>query len=355
MTRSTHSPPRLLCSAGHHTDASPTVSIVMPIYNREAFLPLAIDAIVSQRFTDWELIIVDDGSVDHSKAALEELCRSIPQPVWYVYQENRGAYAARNAGIALARGKYIAMFDSDDQWLNHHLADCVTALSINPDVDWVYGAARRFEYATGQVLDDHSFYIDDQPRPLLQLHTRRNGALHIIEDDRVTQTQILHGLYCGLQVSVIRRSVFEAMQFNTHAANSEDQVFVVRYLATGRKIAYFNKVHLNYQAHEQSTSNSVNDAWPNRLRVHEQLLDDYRRMLAEVPLNAAEQNATRQRISEILFWRIGYGHLEAGEYRLAMEAFRQGMKYHPGHLPYWKTYLIHRLLPWKSRATTKAA
>ncbi len=125
-----------------NTLSPPTVSIILPTYNRAPFLTEAIRSIREQEFADWELIIVDDGSTDESPQLIERLIADIHQPVHYVRQENKGAYGARNTGLDHATGKYVAFFDSDDQWLPHHLGDCVGALAANPAVDWVYGACR---------------------------------------------------------------------------------------------------------------------------------------------------------------------------------------------------------------------
>ncbi|HEY8503179.1 MAG TPA: glycosyltransferase family A protein, partial [Gemmataceae bacterium] len=99
----------------------PAVSIILPTYNRAKFLPQAFASIRSQQYTDWELIVVDDGSTDDTRAVVQELSKDVPQPVRYVYQDNQGPAGARNKGLDLASGKYVAFFDSDDVWLPHHL------------------------------------------------------------------------------------------------------------------------------------------------------------------------------------------------------------------------------------------
>src|SRR6516225_5774559 len=101
----------------------PAVSIVLPTYNRARFLPQALESIRAQTWTDWELIIVDDGSCDDTAAVVRRLAAETDRPVRYVWQENGGPAAARNAGLDLARGTYVAFFDSDDYWLPHHLED----------------------------------------------------------------------------------------------------------------------------------------------------------------------------------------------------------------------------------------
>ena len=142
---------------------SPTVSIILPTYNRSKFLIEAFDSIHSQQWTDWELIVIDDGSTDDTRQQVTQLTADFPQSVHYIYQRNQGSYGARNAGLDKATGKYIAFYDSDDIWLPHHLKDCVEGLEANPDVDWVYGACRILDHATGVELTPSTFYDGGAP------------------------------------------------------------------------------------------------------------------------------------------------------------------------------------------------
>src|SRR6187399_2292397 len=128
-------------SASRADPGPPRVSIILPTFNRAAFLPKALAAITSQTYDNWELIIVDDGSSDASGEIVRDLAPTIPQAIHYTWQKNAGAYAARNRGLDLARGAYMAFYDSDDLWMPHHLMRCVQALDDNADVDWVYGAS----------------------------------------------------------------------------------------------------------------------------------------------------------------------------------------------------------------------
>src|SRR5947209_3744474 len=93
---------------------SVAVSIVLPTYNRARFLPEAFESIRAQKFTRWELIVIDDGSTDETRAVVAALSADLPQPARYHYQANQGPAAARNAGIDLTQEKYIAFYDSDD-------------------------------------------------------------------------------------------------------------------------------------------------------------------------------------------------------------------------------------------------
>ena len=87
--------------------------MIVPVYNVEKYLPQCIDSILAQTYTDFELIIVDDGSTDRSGQICDEY-KDKDSRVYVVHQENRGVSAARNAGIDMAKGEYIAFVDSDD-------------------------------------------------------------------------------------------------------------------------------------------------------------------------------------------------------------------------------------------------
>ena len=126
----------------------PRVSVVMPVYNVEAYVAEAIDSVLRQTFTDFELIIVDDGGQDGSMA----VCRGYSDPrIRLVSQPNRGLAGARNTGIAHASAPIIAFLDSDDRWLPEKLALHVIHLDNAPKVGVSY-APSRFIDAAGQPL-----------------------------------------------------------------------------------------------------------------------------------------------------------------------------------------------------------
>jgi glycosyltransferase involved in cell wall biosynthesis len=109
----------------------PRVSVVIPTYNRPDMLGEAVASVLAQTYRDFELLIVDDGSDPPSRQVVE----SVGDPrVHYRYQENAGRSAARNAGIALASGEYVAFLDDDDLWLPEKLAFQLQVFAENPDV-----------------------------------------------------------------------------------------------------------------------------------------------------------------------------------------------------------------------------
>ena len=99
----------------------PAVSVVMPAYNVAPYIGTSIASVCAQTFADWELLIVDDGSIDDTAAIAERFARADPR-VRVLRQANGGISAARNAALRQAAGEFIAILDSDDLWLPGFLA-----------------------------------------------------------------------------------------------------------------------------------------------------------------------------------------------------------------------------------------
>lgn len=95
----------------------PTISVIIPTFDRARYITNAINSVLSQSFQDFEIIVVDDGSTDNTK----EVIRNFYPQVKYIYQDNSGVGAARNTGILASRGEWIAFLDSDDEWMTDYL------------------------------------------------------------------------------------------------------------------------------------------------------------------------------------------------------------------------------------------
>ncbi len=116
---------------------SPLVSVVIPLYNRRNSVVAAVESALGQTYANLEVIVVDDGSTDGGAENLEQSVRDTRLRV--LRQANQGACAARNLGLDSARGKYVAMLDSDDTFLADHIAQCVEVLEAAVGDIAVYG------------------------------------------------------------------------------------------------------------------------------------------------------------------------------------------------------------------------
>ena len=147
------------------------VSIVLPFFDSARFMRECIDGVLAQTYSDWELILVDDGSTDDSGAIAREYVERMPERVRCIEHpghENRGISASRNLGMRHARGEFIAELDADDVWLPDKLARLVPELEAHPEVGMVYGNSLWWYGWTGEAADaarDHLPVMDSTSGP----------------------------------------------------------------------------------------------------------------------------------------------------------------------------------------------
>ena len=114
----------------------PLVSVIVPAYNVADYIGDALNSVLAQTFTDFEIIVINDGSPDTE--ALEKVLGPYLSRIVYLKQENQGVSAARNTGIKAARGSLIAFLDGDDTWLPHYLEVQVARIQADPTIDVLY-------------------------------------------------------------------------------------------------------------------------------------------------------------------------------------------------------------------------
>ena len=126
----------------------------MPAYNAAAYLPYAIDSVLAQTYRDWEIVVVDDGSTDHTRAVVDSYRPKLKDRLQSIHQPNRGVAEARNNGIRAARGEFMALLDADDVWLPRRLERSVKAMDADPACGLVHARVARIDTlgsVTGQL------------------------------------------------------------------------------------------------------------------------------------------------------------------------------------------------------------
>ncbi len=134
---------------------NPKVSVIIPTYNREYLLSYAIYSVLNQTFQDFELIVIDDGSVDKTKKVVEEFQKK-DNRISYFYQKNKGSSSARNLGIKKSKGEYIAFLDSDDRWLPEKLEKQLTLFEKAKENIGIVSCS-AIDYSNERELKEHSF------------------------------------------------------------------------------------------------------------------------------------------------------------------------------------------------------
>jgi len=163
---------------------NPTVSVIIPTYNRAKFLPRAVNSVLNQTFKDFELIIVDDASTDNT----EEVVKTFKDSrIKYVkHRINKGGAAARNTGIKTSRGEYVAFLDDDDEWFKDKLEMQV----------------KKFKDSSENVglIYAHLYWVDQSSKEILVRNTPTlKGNVY---------KESLAGCICTPSVALIKREVF---------------------------------------------------------------------------------------------------------------------------------------------------
>jgi glycosyltransferase involved in cell wall biosynthesis len=148
--------------------ANRRVSAIVIFRDESAFLEQAIQSVRAQTFSDWELLLVDDGSVDGSTELARRHAAAEPGRIRYLEHsghENRGMSASRNLGVRNATGPYLAFLDGDDTWLPGALAAQVASLEGQPNAAMVYGPIRYWFSWTGEPMDEDRDYVEPTGYP----------------------------------------------------------------------------------------------------------------------------------------------------------------------------------------------
>jgi len=147
------------------------VSVVIPTFNREKLVGAAIDSVLRQTYRPVEIIVVDDGSTDRTREVVE----AYGDPVRYVHQRNSGVATARNTGLRVARGEFIALLDSDDEWFPWKLQAQVAVLDRYPDVGMVWTDMTAVNEA-GATLHDRYLRIFYNAHDLAKIEEVCDGS-----------------------------------------------------------------------------------------------------------------------------------------------------------------------------------
>lgn len=199
-------------------EKSPLVSIVIPSWNTASYVREAVDSALAQTHENCEIIVVDDGSTDDTKAVLEPY--SARKQITYIYQTNKGLSAARNTGIKASQGEFIALLDSDDIFLPEKIAEQVAYLSEHPSCDVSYCNLYHFWDGEEKLLRlNYEYYSGDDVLPHL-LHMNFIAPLSV----------------------VLKRSVIERFgMFDENLKRSEDLEFWLRLAHGGARFEFLPK------------------------------------------------------------------------------------------------------------------
>lgn len=212
------------------------VSVVIPLYNHEAYIGPAIASVLSQSKRPAEIIVVDDGSSDGSVERMREICAAHPEIIFWSWP-NQGAHHALNAAILRATGEFIAILNSDDCFHPHRLARCLAVVRAEPDVDLVATGVRVIDAQGAPV---HNAWYED--------------AIAFFRDNGSLSLALFHGnLLVSTSNFFIRRSTFDRLGYFSPLRYAHDLEFVLRLVASGRRVRFIDAPLLDYRLHGRNT------------------------------------------------------------------------------------------------------
>ncbi|MEJ8591286.1 glycosyltransferase family 2 protein [Riemerella anatipestifer] len=205
------------------------VSIIIPVYNTEKYLEKCINSIVEQTYTNWELLLINDGSQDDSLSICEKYANEYSN-IYVFSQENKGPSAARNIGIDNAHGQYICFVDSDDWVDDNYLEIFIGNMSENEDMMVVQDHKRIINDKIIRYTNGYNNEIFELPKDLSSL----------IKEYKFIQGYSVNKLYI--------REILEnhSLRFSEEIDMGEDEVFFYKYLQLIDKIIFVKPDPYNY-------------------------------------------------------------------------------------------------------------
>lgn len=228
------------------------VSVIVPCYNEGKFLQESIESVIGSTYSDWECIIIDDGSTDNTKQISVSFCK-VDERIRYIYQNNSGVCSARNNAIAQSNGKYILCLDSDDKISSNYIEQCVEELDKDDSLSLVTCNYKLFG--------------------------RKNKD--VILESYSIEKLMGHNLF--INCSMFRRCDFDRVGgFNQNMKGGlEDWDLWLSILGNGGKVKYLNEVHFYYRIKHRKKSRNRSVALINYDKLRYQIWENHKDLFSK--------------------------------------------------------------------------
>lgn len=292
-----------------------TVSALIPTYNSGAFICDAVESVLAQTYPLHEIIIVDDGSTDDTHARLLGYGTRIK----YIYQPNAGPPAARNTGLSHVTGDFIALLDSDDLWVPEKLALQMNYFEKHPACGLVYSDMKTF---------DASGIIEESVKISRKLTLPSGRVFSQLFDETLFQTSAV----------VIRKECVDAIGgFDTKLRMGDDYEYFLR-IARHYELGYVDRPLVLYRQHSgqgtRTWGKQLQQGVPWEVLLLQKVLQSYPESIKELGKSRVHRRLARS------YFALAYACLNEGEHLIARRLLRAALSHRPGHLGYWRYYLM---------------
>ncbi len=283
-------------------NSTPKVSVVVATYNRANLLPRTIDSVLRQKFKDYELIVVDDGSTDSTR----EILKRYGERLRFIHQANRGPSAARNLGVRHARAPWIAIQDSDDLCSPNYLESLFNFASLHPNCGMIFANG---SYVSGKEHNRQTIIPSAKSRRLAVKGVR---LLDLFDKSIVR-----------LQASLISKSCYDTVGGHDETLRISMDLDLAFRIFMVYPVAYLDEVVFQYRRHEGNTGRDQELRLLENIRVIEKLMRNFPQ---------AGRELGHRRVARRLayrYYRLAKGRWKEGRQEAAKEALSQAVALSP--------------------------
>jgi glycosyltransferase involved in cell wall biosynthesis len=249
----------------------PRISVIIPSYNTAGLIANCLDSVFAQTFSDFEVIVVNDGSPDSGQ--LEQVLQPYREKIVYIRQANKGCAGARNTAISEARGEFLAFLDSDDSWLPDHLVSQMELFQTDPALDLVYSDALLVRDA-------------GRPKTFMQKCPSEGPATF----------EALVGESCQIPISTVvarKAALAKAGIFDEALGRCDDYDMWLRTAYHGARIAYSRKQQARLFL---GRPDSLGGSQSRMTEAYWKILE---KTVQALPLNSAQRKVVNERAAQI--------------------------------------------------------
>lgn len=272
---------------------NPLISVIIPTYNRQSTILRAVNSVLAQTYTNYEIIIIDDASTDDTEAIIQKLYSANSKIHYYRNEYNLGAGSSRNIGVSHSKGSYIAFQDSDDEWLPQKLTLQTKALALHSSCNIVYSVMKRFYL-------DNSFDFcppDDMPVDM------KSGYIF---------KSLLMGPFIGMPTALIEKNCFlSSGGFDTSIPVCEDYALFLSLARNGEVILVDEPLVYVYDTKESLNKNEI-----AKFETQMQMIEKYLSSYIQFDLLSAKLGAMLTKAMDLNIVPLFQNYLKKIELRL---------------------------------------
>lgn len=272
-----------------------TISVIIPAYNVASYIGETLDSLLAQTYTDYEVVIINDGSTDDTEHAIAPYRERFGARLFYQRQANNGLARARNAGLRAARGRYLALLDADDIWVPEFLEKMLALIESDPTLDLVFPNAWFWGSPNFSGREFQSVFPASEP---------------------VTFEKVLRRECYIFGLAMFKRELLEKVgYYDEDLGASEDFDLWLRMLRHGCRFGFTREPLVKYRWRAESLSNNSDKLLNNLSKV-------YHKWLRDPAITAAQRaliDAQLRDADAMLNWSLYRAKLKVGDYQQAAQ------------------------------------